>query len=66
MPTQSQPGSASALEYRLRIHPQRPDQAWQAELRELAAPLDAAPLIFDTALELARHLAGVKPGAGLR
>jgi hypothetical protein len=61
-------------EYRLRIHPQRPDHAWQAELQDAAAPPGTAPLTFDTPLELARHLsrdpargpAGPAPAAGLR
>lgn len=64
------PASTPMQEYRLRIHPQRPEQAWRAELRELAALPDAAPLTFDTPLELARYLArdatARAPGAGLR
>jgi hypothetical protein len=53
-------------EYRLRIHPQRPDHDWQAELQNLTAPPEAAPLTFDTPLELARHLSGGTPRSGLR
>lgn len=67
MSTPTEPGSAMAQEYQLRIRPQRPEQAWQAELRDLAAPADATPLTFDTPLELARHLArSATPGPGLR
>ena len=62
-----EPSGMPAQEYRLRVHPQRSDAPWQAELRDLAAPSDAPPLTFDTPLELARHLArSGTPGPGLR
>ena len=70
MSTPTEPGGTPPQEYRLRIHPQRPDHAWQAELQDLTAPLGTAPLTFDTPLELARHLArgpiGRPPTVGLR
>jgi len=56
------PKPAPVHEYRLSVHSL---PGWHAELRDLAAPDGAAPLHFDTPLELARHLArhdGVRPG----
>ena len=67
MPTPPDPSGAPAQGYRVGVRPQRPDGPWQAELRDIAAPADAAPLTFDTPLELARHLArSGTPGPGLR
>ena len=66
LPAAADPDPTPEREYRLRIRLPRPDRAWQAELRDLAAATDSPALVFDTPLELARHLAGATPGNGLR
>ena len=66
LPRPADPDRPPEREYHLRIHTPRPGRAWQAELQDLAAAADSPALVFDTPLELARHLAGATPGAGLR
>jgi hypothetical protein len=58
---------APLREYRLLVRAGTAGQTWRAELHELHARGSQPPRVFDTPLELARHLSGTPaPHTGLR